>query len=39
MRREKMSMQSNAVGWFEVPVNDMDRVVAFYEAIFGYDLE
>lgn len=26
---------ANPVGWFEIPVTDMDRAIAFYEATFG----
>jgi predicted enzyme related to lactoylglutathione lyase len=25
----------NALNWFEIPVRDMDRAVAFYEALLG----
>ena len=25
----------NIVGWFEIPVMDMDRAVKFYETVFG----
>ncbi|MEM1274883.1 MAG: VOC family protein [Pseudomonadota bacterium] len=28
----------NPVLHFEIPVTDMDRAVAFYHAVFGYDL-
>ncbi len=34
-----MSNDMNVVGWFEIPVADMDRAVKFYEAVFGYRLE
>lgn len=27
------------VGWFEIPVNDMDRAKAFYEAVFKVDIQ
>jgi len=27
-------MESNMVGWFEIPVEDMDRAKAFYETVF-----
>jgi predicted enzyme related to lactoylglutathione lyase len=30
---------SNPVGYFEIPVTDMDRAMAFYTAVFGWDLE
>jgi len=33
-----MEMKNNVVGWFEVPVNDMDRAIKFYETVFGFKL-
>ena len=30
---------SNAVGWFEIYVQDMTRAKKFYEAVFGVSLE
>ena len=30
---------TNAVGWFDMYVEDMDRAVAFYEKVFGQQLE
>ncbi|MGB5821522.1 MAG: VOC family protein [Saonia sp.] len=27
-------MESNMVGWFEIPVTDMERAKAFYDAVF-----
>ncbi|MCK0147011.1 VOC family protein [Arenibacter sp. F26102] len=27
-------MESNMVGWFEIPVNDMERAKKFYESVF-----
>ncbi|SDH27980.1 VOC family protein [Winogradskyella thalassocola] len=27
------------VGWFEIPVNDMDRAKAFYEAVFKVEIK
>ncbi|MFD1163510.1 MULTISPECIES: VOC family protein [Hwangdonia] len=32
-------MKKNMVGWFEIPVSDMDRAKAFYEAVFKVDIE
>lgn len=29
----------NAVGWFDIYVDDLDRAVAFYEAVLGTKLE
>lgn len=26
------------VGWFEIPVTDMDRAKAFYDAVFGIEI-
>jgi uncharacterized protein len=31
-------MQRNMVGWFEVPVADMERAIKFYETVFGTTL-
>lgn len=31
-------MKNNIVGWFEIPVMDMDRAVKFYEAVFNIKL-
>ncbi|RMH70498.1 MAG: VOC family protein [Gemmatimonadetes bacterium] len=28
---------ANVINWFEIPVDDLDRAAAFYEAIFEYD--
>lgn len=30
---------TNPVFHFEIPVTDMERAIAFYEAVFGYSLE
>ncbi|WP_372652815.1 VOC family protein [Draconibacterium sp.] len=32
-------MQSNAVGWFEVPVTNMDRAIKFYETVLDIKLD
>lgn len=32
-------MKNNAVGWFEIPVNDMDRAVSFYETVLNMKLD
>ncbi|QIA08670.1 VOC family protein [Draconibacterium halophilum] len=32
-------MQSNAVGWFEVPVTDMNRPMKFYETVLDVKLD
>lgn len=34
-----MELNVNAVGWFEIPVANMDRAVKFYETVFGFNLE
>ncbi|MEI7662354.1 MAG: VOC family protein [Bacteroidota bacterium] len=33
-----MEITHNVVGWFEIPVTDMDRAVRFYEAVFEFKL-
>jgi len=30
---------NNVVGWFEIPVNDMDRAVKFYETVLSVKLQ
>jgi len=32
-------MENNVVGWFEIPVNDMERAVNFYEIVLDIKLE
>lgn len=34
-----MQITHNVVGWFEIPVEDMDRAIRFYETVFGFTLE
>jgi predicted enzyme related to lactoylglutathione lyase len=34
-----MELEVNAVGWFEIPVTDMDRAIKFYYTVFGFNLE
>jgi len=34
-----MELSRNVMGWFEIPVTDMDRAKAFYEKVFGYEIE
>ncbi|CAN5526732.1 VOC family protein [soil metagenome] len=31
-------MDYNMVGWFEIPVTDMDRAIKFYEEVFSINL-
>jgi len=31
-------MKSNMVGWFEIPVKDIDRAVAFYNEVFQINI-
>ncbi len=33
-----MEISHNVVGWFEIPVTDMDRAVHFYESVFAFSL-
>lgn len=32
-------MKKNMVGWFEIPVSDMDRAKTFYEAVFQVKID
>jgi len=32
-------MKNNMVGWFEIPVNNMDRAIAFYEEVFDLNMQ
>ena len=34
-----MELQRNVVGWFEIPVADMDRAIKFYETVLNLKLE
>ena len=34
-----MDLKHNVVGWFEIPVLDMDRAVRFYETVFALKLD
>jgi uncharacterized protein len=34
-----MQVDHNVVGWFEIPVANMERAIAFYEAVMGYQLD
>jgi uncharacterized protein len=36
---EKMSSNTNAINWFEIPVNDIYRAKKFYEQIFEIKME
>jgi uncharacterized protein len=36
---ENAMERSNAIGWFDIYVDDMDRAVGFYESVFNYKLE
>ncbi len=31
-------MKHNVIGWVEIPVNEMDRAVKFYETVFNFEL-
>ena len=33
------TMKNNAIGWVEVPVDDMDRAIKFYEKVFDFKIE
>ncbi len=31
-----MEQKSNIVGWFEIPVTNMERAMKFYETVYGH---
>lgn len=33
-----MSVNKNVVGWFEIPVANMERAIKFYETVFDFKL-
>ena len=33
-----MTFNTHAINWFELPVNDFDRAMKFYETIFDYQM-
>jgi uncharacterized protein len=39
LKDNNMGITNNVVGWFEIPVSDMDRAIKFYETVFGFNLE
>lgn len=34
-----MEFQRNMVGWFEIPVKDMERAMKFYQTVLGVELD
>lgn len=34
-----MTKKSNPVVYFEIPVNDIDRAMKFYKAVFNFDID
>jgi len=32
-------MKNNMVGWFEIPVTNMERAIAFYEEVFDLNIQ
>ncbi|WP_425291280.1 VOC family protein [Cohaesibacter gelatinilyticus] len=39
MNEQEQRAMTNPVFYFEIPVIDMDRAVAFYESVFGFNLK
>ncbi|TAE48833.1 MAG: VOC family protein [Bacteroidetes bacterium] len=37
--KDVMAKKSNPVVYFEIPVNDIDRAITFYAAVFHFDFE
>ena len=38
MKEFEMEIMTNAINWFEIPVEDFERARAFYSHIFDYDM-
>ena len=36
---ERMSSETNAINWFEIPANDISRAKTFYESIFEIKMQ
>jgi predicted enzyme related to lactoylglutathione lyase len=36
--KNTMDITHNVVGWFEIPVHDMERAIRFYEGVFEFEL-
>lgn len=34
----KINVMNNAISWFEIPANDLERATRFYETVFGVNL-
>jgi predicted enzyme related to lactoylglutathione lyase len=34
-----MDIKNNVVGWFEIPVTNMNRAIKFYESVFDFKIE
>lgn len=38
MQPKLTAMDKNVVGWFEIPVTDMERAKKFYSQVFGFEM-
>jgi hypothetical protein len=38
LRAQAHSLTTSIGGWFEIPVQDMDKAIKFYETVFGFKL-
>ena len=39
MSGQMMTLRQNAINWFEIPCEDLDRATAFYETLLGAPME
>ena len=37
-KNKAMEVTRNVIGWFEIPVSDMERAIRFYETVFEFKL-
>jgi predicted enzyme related to lactoylglutathione lyase len=36
---ETMTLRQNAINWFEIPCEDLDRATTFYEKVLGTKMD
>jgi predicted enzyme related to lactoylglutathione lyase len=39
LNQNNINMENNILGWFEIPVKDMERAMKFYESVFEFKMQ